>query len=198
MIDLTGEQSSCCWRFWAARAKGREAIPQNQIRSNNFVDGVFADTFYDLESGTNHTANRQQSSTEGRWLTPDPAGLAAMDISSPQTWNRYAYVNNNPVSASDPTGLDSYLSCTPTDKNASTCQQQIVGNYNSQNLQTAWVQGTSDANGRVAQVRVRVLDANLGYISLPGAPGSASRFCELTWVKSKDLNQNGRPEWIRT
>jgi len=94
VTDLTGGQSSCCWRFWAARAKGREAIPQNQIRSNNFVDGVFADTFYDLESGTNHTANRQQSPTEGRWLTPDPAG-------------------------------------------------------------------------RVAQVRVRVLDANLGYISLP-------------------------------
>jgi hypothetical protein len=37
---------------------------------------------------------RQQSSTQGRWLVPDPAGLAAVDPTNPQTWNRYAYVAN--------------------------------------------------------------------------------------------------------
>jgi RHS repeat-associated protein len=35
---------------------------------------------------------RQHSSAQGRWLVPDPAGLAAVDITNPQTWNRYAYV----------------------------------------------------------------------------------------------------------
>ena len=50
---------------------------------------------------------RQQSSAQGRWLVPDPAGLAAVDITNPQTWNRYAYVGNNPPSRVDPLGLDS-------------------------------------------------------------------------------------------
>jgi RHS repeat-associated protein len=49
---------------------------------------------------------RQQSQSQGRWLVPDPAGLAAVDITNPQTWNRYAYVGNNPLSAVDPLGLD--------------------------------------------------------------------------------------------
>ena len=48
---------------------------------------------------------RQESQTQGRWLVPDPAGLAAVDITNPQTWNRYAYVANNPLNATDPLGL---------------------------------------------------------------------------------------------
>lgn len=45
-------------------------------------------------------------STQGRWPIPDPAGLAAVDPSNPQSWNRYAYVLNNPFAYKDPTGLD--------------------------------------------------------------------------------------------
>jgi RHS repeat-associated protein len=33
----------------------------------------------------------------GRWISPDPAGVAPVDISNPQSWNRYAYVLNNPT-----------------------------------------------------------------------------------------------------
>jgi RHS repeat-associated protein len=42
---------------------------------------------------------------QGRWPSPDPAGLAAANPSDPQTWNRYAYVRNNPLALTDPTGL---------------------------------------------------------------------------------------------
>ena len=42
----------------------------------------------------------------GRWVSPDPAGLGAVDLSNAQTWNRYAYVTNNPLALTDPFGLD--------------------------------------------------------------------------------------------
>lgn len=41
----------------------------------------------------------------GRWISPDPAGAGAVDVTSPQTWNRYAYVANNPLAYGDPLGL---------------------------------------------------------------------------------------------
>jgi RHS repeat-associated protein len=43
---------------------------------------------------------------QGRWASPDPAGLAATDLTDPRSWNRYAYVRNNPLALVDPTGLD--------------------------------------------------------------------------------------------
>ena len=41
---------------------------------------------------------------QGRWPSPDPAGLSAVHPRDPQTWNRYAYVRNNPLRLTDPTG----------------------------------------------------------------------------------------------
>jgi RHS repeat-associated protein len=49
---------------------------------------------------------RRYSTTQGRWQVPDPAGLTAVDLTSPHTWNRYTYGMNDPVSFTDPTGLD--------------------------------------------------------------------------------------------
>ena len=65
---------------------------------------------HDSESNLEHTWFRQYSSTQGRWMSPDPAGLAAADPSNPQSWNQYAYVRNNPVNAVDPLGLFMYVS----------------------------------------------------------------------------------------
>ncbi len=42
---------------------------------------------------------------QGRWPSPDPAGLAAVDPTDPQTWNRYTYVRNSPLELIDPLGL---------------------------------------------------------------------------------------------
>jgi RHS repeat-associated protein len=47
-------------------------------------------------------------SSQGRWLSPDPAGMAAVDPSDPQTWNRYAYVRNSPLNKIDLQGLDGW------------------------------------------------------------------------------------------
>ncbi len=45
----------------------------------------------------------------GRWISPDPAGLGAVDPTNPQSWNRYAYVLNSPINLVDPLGL--YYRC---------------------------------------------------------------------------------------
>ena len=50
---------------------------------------------------------RLYHSSQGRWLSPDPAGLSAADLANPQTLNRYGYVANNPMSGMDPSGLAS-------------------------------------------------------------------------------------------
>jgi RHS repeat-associated protein len=47
----------------------------------------------------------REYSIQGRWTSPDPAGLAAASPSNPQSWNRYAYVLNNPLNLTDPLGL---------------------------------------------------------------------------------------------
>jgi RHS repeat-associated protein len=47
----------------------------------------------------------REYSTVGRWISPDPASLKAVDITNPQSWNRYAYVNNYPLTYTDPQGL---------------------------------------------------------------------------------------------
>jgi RHS repeat-associated protein len=37
---------------------------------------------------------RSYSANQGRWISPDPAGLGALDPTNPQSWNRYAYVES--------------------------------------------------------------------------------------------------------
>jgi len=42
---------------------------------------------------------------QGRWPSPDPAGISSVRMNDPQTWNRYSYVRNNPLKLTDPTGM---------------------------------------------------------------------------------------------
>lgn len=58
----------------------------------------------DSETGLNFAQARYQSSTQGRFTSPDPFG-GSMSSASPQSFNRYAYVGNNPLTHTDSTGL---------------------------------------------------------------------------------------------
>ena len=51
-----------------------------------------------------HTLWREYDSLSGRWTTPDPYGKSMM-VANPQSFNRYAYVQNDPGNRTDPTGL---------------------------------------------------------------------------------------------
>jgi len=52
---------------------------------------------------------REHSPVQGRWLSPDPSGLAAANTADPQSWNRYAYVGNRPTNSIDALGLECYV-----------------------------------------------------------------------------------------
>ena len=72
----------------------------------------------DTESGLDNFGARYNASTMGRFMTPDP--LPWLDwqsgsdraqrrfqayINNPQNFNMYAYVRNNPINLTDPTGM---------------------------------------------------------------------------------------------
>ena len=58
----------------------------------------------DAESGLDNFGARYNASGMGRFMTPDPL-LSSGRPQDPQTWNRYSYARNNPLSIVDPTGL---------------------------------------------------------------------------------------------
>ena len=65
----------------------------------------YATLDHDTESDTEHAQFRHYSNIQGHWLTPDQYA-GSYDFSNPQSFNRYAYVLNNPLAAIDPAGLD--------------------------------------------------------------------------------------------
>jgi RHS repeat-associated protein len=65
----------------------------------------FAMTERDEATGLDHTLFRNYDSFAGRWTSPDPYG-GSMNSANPQSFNRYAYVGNDPVNLMDPSGLD--------------------------------------------------------------------------------------------
>ena len=84
------------------------------------ADGVqFTGQIHDSATGLDNFKARYYSPMLGRFLTPDPAGAAAVDPNDPQTRNRYAYVNNSPLAATDPLGLTSsqFVPCMPVAQN---------------------------------------------------------------------------------
>ncbi len=102
----------------------------------------------DSESGLDHFDFRKYSSSLGRFMTPDPAGIFVADKSFPQSWNLYSYVRTNPLNFIDPNGLDcAYLNDSGTgaesidhNSNIGECQQN--GGYwaNGTINQLSWVQ----------------------------------------------------------
>jgi RHS repeat-associated protein len=58
----------------------------------------------DSESGLDNFGARYFGSSTSRFMQPDPL-LNSGRPEDPQSWNRYSYVRNNPLSRFDPTGL---------------------------------------------------------------------------------------------
>jgi RHS repeat-associated protein len=65
----------------------------------------FTGQFQDLDANLYDFEFREQSPVQGRWLNPDPSGMASATLSDPQTLNRYAYVRGSAMGMTDPNGL---------------------------------------------------------------------------------------------
>jgi RHS repeat-associated protein len=116
---------------------------------SHFSRSRFTGKERDNESGNDYFNARYYASTMGRFMSPDPLPWIhwqngnrdaqqkfAVYIANPQNFNMYAYVNNNPLNKTDPTGMNACGT-----NNDSTCHVTITikdrardanGNYNDQ------------------------------------------------------------------
>jgi RHS repeat-associated protein len=75
-----------------------------EITTSNDGRGKFA-TYWRDSAGLDYAGQRYYANGIGRFLTPDPGGMGTANPTNPASWNRYAYVNGDPINHMDPKGL---------------------------------------------------------------------------------------------
>jgi RHS repeat-associated protein len=114
----------------------------------------------DSESGNDYFGARYYSSAMGRFMSPDPM-LNSARPGNPQTWNRYAYVRNNPLGRIDPTGLyDMKNTCGSGDKACNAAFAATTANVRSMYASTVAARDKALASGdkKAAAALQRTLD----------------------------------------
>ncbi len=81
--------------------QGTFAFGESWYSNSQTSQWIFTSYERDQESGNDYALARSYASNQGRFLAPDPLEGAVGD---PQSWNRYAYVENDPIDLSDPSG----------------------------------------------------------------------------------------------
>ena len=85
------------------RARGQLARGQARVGSHYPFS---TEKERDVETGLDYFGARYYSSVQGRFISSDPGKFTPSD---PQNFNRYSYVQNNPLKFIDPEGRDLYL-----------------------------------------------------------------------------------------
>jgi RHS repeat-associated protein len=93
------------------RAKYYPFGEERQVTKNNREK--FGTYIRDDFSNLDYAEQRYYSSALGRFITPDPFHGSVIPA-KPETWNRYAYVANDPVNTTDPHGLSGMLPAQPS------------------------------------------------------------------------------------
>ncbi|QOY91374.1 RHS repeat-associated core domain-containing protein [Paludibaculum fermentans] len=80
--------------------------PYGEVSGSVTVDQDETFTTYkrDVSTGLDYAQNRYYASSWGRFTSADPY-RASGGVEDPQSWNRYTYVENDPVNLLDPSGL---------------------------------------------------------------------------------------------
>jgi len=107
MITDANGQEVTRYDFWPfGQVSGAPAVQDSRM---------FAGEEHDAESQSDYLGARYYQGQTGRFTTPDDPSY--MDPANPQSLNRYAYANNNPLRWVDPTG---HTPCPPP-TDTSTC-----------------------------------------------------------------------------
>jgi len=131
--------------------------------SSNATTHKFTAKERDSESDLDNFGARYDSSSMGRFTSPDPL-LNSGRPWEPQSWNRYAYALNNPLNVIDPTGLyDLVNNCASDDKK---CNKQF--NQHASDLKN----GLSDLQKKVDKMKDGTakdrLEASLNVLGTQG------------------------------
>jgi RHS repeat-associated protein len=153
----------------------------------------FTSKHRDIESGLDYFPARYYNSYLGRFMSPDPSALTFADPLNPQSLNLYAYVNNNPLSFVDPTGLDcvyinndtgNYEGFNSGDCDNSTDAKANSGYYFNGSVSTIYT-STGDAQGQVTGFAGTSDDTGAYTISnnpagvQPGQNSGAPVYCQI-------------------
>jgi RHS repeat-associated protein len=117
-VVSSGDGKSVQWEADYFPFGARRAVLTNLV-SNPYQ---FTGYEYDSGSGYNYAVARYEAGRWGRFQSPDPY-LGSVDLSNPQSLNRYSYVNNNAANLVDPLGL--IMLCPPgthTDSKGTGCE----------------------------------------------------------------------------
>jgi hypothetical protein len=113
---------------------------------------------------------RYYSSSLGRFMAVDPGDDT--DATKPQSWNKYAYVRNNPISFLDATGLEIIYASTKQQEMLTQARQQsptlnaalsAFDGKGAPNLRFQYGDAGKDANGKDDATGKTVNDISPGY-----------------------------------
>lgn len=129
------------------------------------TEQLFTGKERDTESGNDYFSARYYSSSMGRFMSPDPIIQNELRMINPQRWNKYAYVINNPLILTDPTGMDAaYVNFSG-----------MAGGFGHSGILSVHPDGSATYSSRNGQGEVRV-DSQLPTVQFnaDGTPTAAS------------------------
>jgi RHS repeat-associated protein len=124
----------------------------------------------DSESGLDDFGARYFSSQYGRFMTPDPINHPSLSswsqgtfLATPQRWNAYSYVLNNPLNGTDPTGSEMpvWEGQARTPSESASDVMLVTG------LAYGGVAGEAGLLGRAAAYGRGLINAAIGYFLTP-------------------------------
>jgi RHS repeat-associated protein len=128
----------------------------------------FAGKERDSESGLDYFGARYNSSSLGRFMSPDPENSSGYDNpTDPQGWNAYSYVRNNPLNLTDPDGRD-YKVCVDNGNGGQNCT--IYSHF--EDFQKATDASNATLNGNDKNGQILVNGKSIGTYQFFPDPGA--------------------------